>query len=810
MRRLLRIANKRLSGLIGAVAVFSSEAALAHDDSDPFALPAIDPAATVKLAKDEDAFAQIIINGLEKPEIVQLRYDADRLLIACADAEAVGIKLPKCTDDFIALDEIPFLTFRFDPLQGKLDIALKRQGDGPNAIDFARAEPFLNEGLPLTALLLDYDVNVQASGAGTSVAALLNPRLTRGGLSLESAWQLNSRPGDGIDNAVRLDTSLTLYDRESGIRGVLGDYVSWSPVSSRAVRLAGIQITSDYAQRPDLITQPLPAFGGSVAVPSTVDVVIGDRRIDAGQIEPGDFSVRNVPIPVGRNSIGVVVTDALGRETIQTVTLYGARSLLAPGLSQSAFNAGFARANYGRQSNDYGIFGVTATHRHGLSNRLTGELSFEAAKGFFNGGASSSFLIGNLGVVTLDARISRFDQGGSVMTGSLLSAAFESVGYPLSITLEATQASDNYRDLAAVAGDPRPGSRYLVSTNLDLGKIGILQFTAARQYRPIPMLTLATGEQERSTRISASYRTTLPGGVNLYVDIAHDFDRDNSTSLLFGLSIQFGSRSNAHFAAVRQNGREDYTVGASRPAVLPGDWGYRVEAGTGFIDRVSGAVSHRSDWGFTELQAERVGNGSAVRGTAQGALVVTGNGAYATNRMSGGFALVQTPGVADVTITRENRIVGKTDKNGFLLVPDLPAYVPTRIALDPSSVPATGVVRKDKATMVSSERSGSIIRLDIETTIPATLRLFGNNGDLIAPGTTIRALPSNNIYIAGFDGLVEINAVHRDVALQIDNRPDRGCSVSLPLSTEMKAFSYLGDISCLAHSQNQKDMIARN
>lgn len=787
-----------------------SGAAIARDDVDPFALPTSDQALLIDARRDEDIFAQITINGTEKPHLVQLRYDANQLLIACADAEAVGIQAPKCEGGFARLEEIPFLTFRFDPLQGRLDIALQRQGDGPNAIDFAKADPFLNEGLPLTALLLDYDINVQASSAGTSVAALLDPRLTRGGLSLESAWQLNSRPGDGIDKAVRLDTALTLYDRTSGIRGVLGDYVSWSPVSSRAVRLAGIQITSDYAQRPDLITQPLPAFGGSVAVPSAVDVVIGDRRIDAGQIEPGDFSVRNVPIPVGRNSIGVVVTDALGRETIQTVTLYGARSLLAPGLSQSAFNAGFVRADYGRSSNEYGIFGITATHRRGLSNRLTAEVSFEAAKGFLNGGVSSSFLIGNLGVATLDARASRFDQGAGAITGTLFSAAFESVGYPLSITLEATQASDNYRDLAAVAGDPRPGSRYLASTNLDLGNFGTLQFTAARQYRPIPLLTLATGERERSTRISASYRTTLPGGVNLYADLSHDFDRDNSTALLFGLSIQFGGRSSAHAAAIRQNGREDYTVGASRAAVLPGDWGYRFEAGTGFIDRVSGAVSHRSDWGFTELQAERVGNGSAARGTAQGAFVVTGNGAYATNRMSGGFALVQTPGVADVTITRENRIVGKTDKNGFLLVPDLPAYVPTRIALDPSSVPATGVVRKDKATMVSSERSGSIIRLDIETTIPTSLRLFGSNGDLIAPGTTIRALPSNNIYIAGFDGFVEVNAVHRDVKLQIDSGPDRGCSVSLPISTTIKAFSYLGDMRCLARHQDQKDIIARN
>jgi outer membrane usher protein len=50
------------------------------------------------------------------------------------------------------------------------------------------------------------------------------------------------------------------------------------PFDEIKIRLAGVQIRSDFSMRPDLVTFPLPSISGAAAVHSVVDVLTNGNQ----------------------------------------------------------------------------------------------------------------------------------------------------------------------------------------------------------------------------------------------------------------------------------------------------------------------------------------------------------------------------------------------------------------------------------------------------------------------------------------------------------------------------------------------------
>lgn len=69
-----------------------------------------------------------------------------------------------------------------------------------------------------------------------------------------------------------------------------GDLVSGALPWSNAVRLGGVQLSRDFAVRPDLVTYPLPQFAGEAAVPSSVDLFINGYKSSSADLQPGPYT----------------------------------------------------------------------------------------------------------------------------------------------------------------------------------------------------------------------------------------------------------------------------------------------------------------------------------------------------------------------------------------------------------------------------------------------------------------------------------------------------------------------------------------
>lgn len=798
-------ADTSLCGLIGALAAFHAPDAMAG--TDPFALPPPDPSkpSPENTLQRDIIYADVTVNGVAKSRLVQLRETSDGLAIRNSDAVFLGLEGAKGAEEgFTALARLSGVTARYQAHLTRLDLTVLRKSDGPNAVNMrpSRGDTVI-EGRPLSALIIDYDAAVTADRRGTAAAALLGARFARGALSIDSAWQVNTRPQTGVKNAVRLDTSLSYLSRAGDFRATLGDFVATAPASGRSVRMGGLRLSTDFSARPDLVTYPLPSFDGSTAVPTGLDLVVNDRRYTAGAIEPGEFAVRNVPVPVGRNQIGVIVRNALGQEQVQTVSVYTSRSLLAPGLGVSSLNLGYLRRNFGRISDDYGPFAMTGGYRRGLSPNVTGEASFEAARGFWNLGANVAFTLGNFALATMDVRASRNERaplmpGQPERRGHLWAFGLESFGRPVSFAVQATRVSRHYDDLASATGDPAPFSRFSASANFDLGKVGQLNLVAIRQRRAARVYGPVNEPAQRSTIVTASYRTQVRGRFNLFADLSYSRDDRSSLALLLGVSMQFGARTTAQASASFTGGRADYQAMIQRADPLPGDTGYRMTVGTGFIDRAGVGVSHHATWGRSALEAEAVAGHVAARATVNGSLVLADKTLFATNRLSSGFAVVRTGKVGDVAVLRENRFAGKTNAAGKLLVTELPAYVPVKVSLDAETLPGEATIHKDRAHIAAPDRGGTLIDLNVERVRPVMMRLLTAAGEPVSAGTQIKSLPSGAISLVGFDGMAEINALAGDREIRIETGAGGVCFASLPDVRAAEAYAHIGDIHCNA------------
>ena len=804
MRPRQHIACDAASGLIMALCLFYAAHAVAADD--PFALPFDGSTVTTKdsfggiaqTASDAMAppqynlFAEIRINGVARKRLVQLRDVAGQLSIKAQDAEAVGLVEQASPDTYLDLDNLKMLKWHFDRSAGILFINIARQSDGPNNINLGHTRTYSSDSKPLTAFIGNYDLTTAVGRNGVLVAGLLEARIVRGDLSLGSSWRFASNKPQGQPAFVRLDSGVTLNMPARAMSTTLGDFISTGPASARAVRLGGLRVGTDFGLRPDLITYPLPDFTGSVAVPTGLDLLVADRRFKAGEVEAGEFTVRNIPVPVGRNSVGVVVRDFLGKERVDTVEFYTSRSLLAKGLSQYSINIGAIRRNFGSSSNDYGQWAATGHLRQGLSNNLTVEPAVELAKGYASIGMSSTFTVGAFGLVSLDARVSRFDahKDNPTLTirrrGKLFGASFESIGKLVSFRLEARKVSKNFDDLPSISGDRPPPSFVSGSLNFDLNSIGDFRLTAIRQTKQLR--TTSVGEMRRSDIVTASYRKSFMGGINLFFDATHQRAERKSNSVLFGLSAQFGGRVNGQLNVSMQRGQTQLNAGLYRLDALPGEVGYAVTGGTGTIYQASALVAYRGEWGRVETQAEIVGTQVAARVGASGSLLLADGHIFASRRLDNGFALVRTGKFANVVVEQESRPAGKSGPTGHKLLTDFPAYVPTRISIDPKSLPDMAVARKLSAIIVVPARSGSLVDLDVENYQPALFRLVQADGKRIVPGTIVRALPSKSEYVVGFDGMVEINGWHDDSELRFQSDDNRTCFASFKTSL-LKRFS---------------------
>ncbi|AHI80302.1 type VII secretion system (T7SS), usher family protein [Burkholderia thailandensis E444] len=283
----------------------------------------------------------------------------------------------------------------------------------------------------------------------------------------------------------------------------------------------------------------------------------------------------------------------------------------------------------------------------------------------------------------------------------------------------------------------------------------------------------------QSSRIgSVSYSVNVGSQASINVSAFQDFHQRDSRGVFMSLNVALGNRTSINANVGRQNGETVFNVNAMRAPDYGGGFGWSAQAG--------GAGGMR----YGQAQAQYLGRAGEATALAQttaghqnaaldvtGAVVLMDGRALLARRIDDGFALVSTDASPGVPVLHENRVIGTTDGNGHLLIPDLNAYQNNRIGIDTLKLPLDARVSGTVVNVVPQSRSGVLAHFAITREQSASIALEDASGAPLPPGLSVTHRESGASTIVGYDGLTFVTGLGAVNHLEIAGHGKR-CAVA--------------------------------
>jgi outer membrane usher protein len=416
-----------------------------------------------------------------------------------------------------------------------------------------------------------------------------------------------------------------------------------------------------------------------------------------------------------------VLRDAFGREQEFSSTHYAAAGLLAPGASDFSYSAGVARRSLGADSFAYGGPAFLARHRLGLSDRWTVGGRLEATLDRASGGGSVA-TVSRVGELELAAAASGADRGGP---GGAASLAWSWRARSAGATLGARLQSARYAHASLAPGDDRMSAEAIATLVLPLtARMGLVIDAGIARWR----------DAGRSARAGATVGLPLPVGLTLHagggVAVAERVTPEAQLLLTWSpggrRSTQLGVSSEAGALRARASAQQGLPRGTGL--------GYRVETSAGDVREGRGELVWQGRAARVEGAVQQGDLGATGHASVAGAVVAMRRDLFFTRPLHAGFALVEVPGVPGVRASLEGEEVGRTDRRGRLLVPDLVPHQANRLAIRAADVPLDHDVGAVERLVAPPRRGGALVVFDVQRVRPVTGRIaLGAGSGAAAP-----------------------------------------------------------------------------
>jgi outer membrane usher protein len=307
--------------------------------------------------------------------------------------------------------------------------------------------------------------------------------------------------------------------------------------------------------------------------------------------------------------------------------------------------------------------------------------------------------------------------------------------------------------------------------------------------------------------VGPSFRTagvtwsrSLSQRVSLFASADQNLDNRDDRRFMISLSITPGRGHYMNAGWQNQQGLDTVSATAQRTAPLSGGLGWHASLSREIEtkrEQGQAEVSWLGPYGEARAGVSRFAGHEAAFAGYNGALALIGGGLYASRRVDDGFALVSTGEYSDVPVTVENNVVGRTDRNGRLLVTRLNAYERNLVGIDPVELPEDVVIDVITSHAVPGRRAGVVVEFPLRTLIAATLTVTDAAGTPLAPGSLAWVEGSNDPLVVGFDGQLYIENPPPGGQLRIESE-GQACTVRLPAQIEPGGIARLGALRCEA------------
>jgi outer membrane usher protein len=744
---------------------------------------------SLKAAAGEEMWLAVAVNGQLTGTTALVRYDhGDNLWVSESELRSWRLPLPDQADTslpgttFYSLKAYPGLVFRVDETSQTLAVDVPaRLFDAVQVAGNAQGNDAAASSPP--GGFFNYDVVGTTDSQGVTASALTEAgAFGRFGTAVTRYLERTSDIGV---QSVRLDTTWTL-DRPNALASLrLGDSISGaSRFWGGAVRFGGMQWASNFATQPGLVTMPLPSVGGESALPSTLELYVNDALRMKQDLPEGPFTVRDVPIASGDGQIRVVVRDLLGREQVITQSYYSSPRLLRPGLHDYSVEAGAVRQNFGLSSNDYGRPLIVGTERYGFSSHFTGEIHAELLADQQTVGLAGGYLVPNVGLVSAAIAGSNSEAG----TGELASFGFERTAARFSIGFNAEIATSTFTRLGLLQAERVPKLKGQLFTNVSLGRAGSVSLLAARQQ-------FQGGAIANLFSIRHSIDLRGFGYLNLSALRVDGSDRNTIFSLNFGRAI--GNHTSTSASVTSDSGGVSGYAQLQKSLPAGTGLGYRVRARSGLAEGGDGELSYQNDVGTYSLEADQEGTASLARASISGGVALMGAGVFASRRIDSSFAVARVGDEADVRVYRDNQLVGRTNAEGYVILPGLRAYEENQIRIEQADLPLDVAVESLSMNAVPAFRSGMLLSFPIERSRGALLTVLLENGEPLPSLAVVAIVGQSDSFPSGMRGEVYISRLADQNRLRA-TWDGRACEFDVAYTPSADPLPHLGPFECRA------------
>ncbi|WP_164225477.1 fimbria/pilus outer membrane usher protein [Stenotrophomonas maltophilia] len=678
--------------------------------------------------------APIRANGLPAKDPVLLWQQSGAWVAESTTWQQLGVTLRPGEEGQDLTDQALGVTVAYTPENATVQLTIPA--------DRKPAQQLSQHGTPVSQVspgiggfLVNYNVATQIARGQQATSLALDARTGGRWGVVSTTGQLNQSPnGFGMRRGV---TAWQKDDLQRQRTWQAGDVYATPRIGP--VALGGIRLAQDPAALDPLTpTWPVPTLGGIALDPGQVKVLSNQAEITRQDVKAGPFTVDGRNVALGASQTAVVVRDAYGRETaVSTARLYVAPTLLRPGLSAWEIAAGQVRED----ENRYGTAGVSASWAKGVNDRWTiragGQLD-ENGKG--NVTVGSTWAPGTWGV--LDGEVGRSSDGGTRWA-----VAYDYKGPTFGVRLE-HEENDGFWRLQSETALPI-ASRTQASVS----------------YRPDRRLTVRgtygaidTGRSSlafASLSVSANLGTAGQVSANVLRDLQGD-DLQVSASYTY----RFGSKASVGVRARQAPGQDALTTRAT----------YRTEGGLrlaaehteGELGSTRATADAMTRYGDARIMLDRYDGQTQVAANFSGSVFLDHRGVAFGRPAYASFAVVDVPGQAGLPVRVNGAPVGQTNKQGRVLVTDVPSLLPTTVSLKDKDLPV-GVEIGETEKQAVAPRQGSV-----RVTFPVltqNARAFILTGPIIAPGTV--ASTPNEQAMVGYDGALYLEHPEPRMAVEV-------------------------------------------
>ncbi|GKT23181.1 fimbria/pilus outer membrane usher protein [Acidovorax sp. SUPP3334] len=706
-------------------------------------------------------YLELVVNGKTTGEVANVLQNGSLYEIDAQLLRELHIQTAMPDGTRVAVNALPGVVTEYDSLGQRLLIQVPPSWLPRQDLADVREPLQLAGG---TGLLLNYDAYAMTT-QGRTTSSLWSEARYFGPVGVVSSTGILRHGSTGFSTGfVRYDTQWTRPDTDAATQTLYGDLITGALPWTTPVRMGGVQWSRNFGIRPDLVTYPLPAFSGQAAVPSAVDVFINGFRAANRTVAPGPFTLGELPTVNGSGTASVVTTDALGRQVLTSVPFYVNTQLLRPGWTDYSLSLGALRRAYGFRSLSYGRPLASGVYRQGVTEAFTAEAQAQAGRGLSVAGVGGLVRLGLWGVA--NAAVTR-GQSERDRGGWQLAAGYQFQSTRGGISMQQLQRTPGYGDASTYAGDgfqlPKRTRQLDASLNLARGSVSV------------GWVDLQTREGQRSRLAYAGYST--PVGQNAYVSVtAGRTVETGQTQVRLQLTYLLGPHTSAQ-AAVARYGDGATQLQTSVQRTVPSDGGLGWSLGHtlgGDANRYRQAsAQYRGDTLTVQGGAYGMAGHATRFAGASGSIGIMDGYAFASNRISDGFALVSTDGMADVPVLFNHQRVGRTNARGYLLVPEVPAYYEGRYEIDPLSLPADVHTPTLEKRVAVARGTGTLVRLPVMRMRTATITLVDASGAPLPAGAAVVHEQGNVPTVVGWDGVVYLTALQARNTL-VARLPDGG------------------------------------